>query len=220
VKPGAARLPPAPQLSMGHSGEPPWRGPSPFEDEVRDTQVVPDALTSVSPRMQRGPVEWLFRAAVVIFLAAIAIGALRWVLFPYLQEAEQPRVRQVQVQNPIAQGENPVAQGERSSVLRSANDKRILSQDEVDQLIDRGGAFFARGDVAAARLLLERAAEANDPRAALMLGATYDPNVLRGMNAVGIRPDPEQARSWYERAAQFGSREASERLSAFAQRAR
>jgi hypothetical protein len=213
VAPPAARLPPAPQLSMGHPREPPWRGPSPFEDEVGHARVAPNAPASVSPRAHAGPVEWLFRAALMIFVAAIAIGALRWGPFPRLQQVEQPRVKQVGVQN-------AVAQGEQSSALRPANNKRILSPDEVGQLIDRGEASFAQGDVAAARLLLERAAEAGDPRAALKLGATYDPTVLRGMNVVGIRPDQEQARAWYERAAEFGSREASQRLSALAERPR
>jgi TPR repeat protein len=208
-----ARLPPAPQLSMGHSREPPWRGPSPFEgfeEEVGHTPVAPNEAASVPPRAQAGPVQWLFRAALMMFVAAIAIGALRWGQFPKLPQVEQTRLEQVGVHN-------AVAQGERSSALRPTNNKRILSPNEVGQLIDRGEASLAQGDVAAARLFLERAAEAGDPRAALKLGATYDPTVLRGMNVVGIRPDPVQARAWYERAAEFGSREASQRLIALAQ---
>jgi TPR repeat protein len=117
------------------------------------------------------------------------------------------------VQTAGAQSRPPAARG-------PADKRRILSPEEVNQLINRGEASFAEGDVAAARLILERVAEAGDARAALKLGATYDPIVLRGMNVVGIRPDPEQARLWYERAVEFGSREASQRLIALAQRGR
>jgi hypothetical protein len=98
--------------------------------------------------------------------------------------------------------------------------ERILSPDELDRLINRGEAFLAQGDVAAARLVLMRAAESRDPRAALALGSTYDPNVLRKMGVVGVQPDPDQARAWYEKAAEFGSGDASQRLSALAQLAR
>ena len=53
-----------------------------------------------------------------------------------------------------------------------------------------------------------------------MLGATYDPIGLKGMGVVGILPDLEQAHAWYMRAAEFGSREASQRLMTLAQLAR
>jgi hypothetical protein len=92
--------------------------------------------------------------------------------------------------------------------------ERVLGPEEIDQLIHRGETFLAQGDVAAARLFLERAADARDPRATLMLGTTYDPDVLRRMGAVGIRPDPQQAHQWYAQAAEFGSHEARQRLAA------
>jgi hypothetical protein len=95
-----------------------------------------------------------------------------------------------------------------------------LSPADLDRLITRGEAFFDQGDFAAARLLLERAAEARDPRAALALGSTYDPNVLRRMGVVGIRPDEKQAQLWYQRAVDFGSGEAGGRLTALAQLSR
>jgi hypothetical protein len=95
-----------------------------------------------------------------------------------------------------------------------------VSSDEIDRMVSRGEAFLAQGDVSAARVVLVRAAEARDPRAALALGSTYDPTVLQRMGAVGIRPDPEKAHFWYERAAEFGSGEAGKRLTALAQLAR
>jgi hypothetical protein len=97
---------------------------------------------------------------------------------------------------------------------------RKFSADEIDRMVSRGESFLAQGDVSAARVVLVRAAEAHDPRAALALGSTYDPMVLQRMGAVGIRPDPEKAHFWYERAAEFGSGEAGKRLTALAQLAR
>jgi TPR repeat protein len=94
--------------------------------------------------------------------------------------------------------------------------QQALSSDEIEQLTHRAEAFLAQGDITAARLLLERAAEAHDARAALTLGSTYDPNVLRSMGVVGIRPDTAQAHAWYERALEFGSGEAHRRLTALA----
>jgi hypothetical protein len=94
--------------------------------------------------------------------------------------------------------------------------QQALGSEEIEQLTHRAEAFLAQGDITAARLLLERAAEAHDARAALTLGSTYDPNVLRSMGVVGIRPDTAQAHAWYERALEFGSGEAHKRLTALA----
>jgi len=98
--------------------------------------------------------------------------------------------------------------------------ERVLDPMEIAQLISRGEAFLAQGDVAAARLILERAAEAHDARAALLLGTTYDPDVLRRMGVVGIQPEPQRAQVWYAQAAEFGSREASQRLAGLTETAR
>jgi hypothetical protein len=91
-----------------------------------------------------------------------------------------------------------------------------LSAEEVDGLIHWGEKFLAQGDVATARHVLERAAQTRDARVPLMLAATYDPDGLRRMGMVGVRPDLEQAKSWYTRAAELGSPEASLRLAALA----
>ncbi|MDQ2082837.1 hypothetical protein RA307_21845 [Xanthobacteraceae bacterium Astr-EGSB] len=89
---------------------------------------------------------------------------------------------------------------------------RRLDQEEIDTLIRRGEAFILQGDFAAARLMLQRAAEAGNGRAAVMLGATYDPVMLRRVGVVGLKAEPERAREWYERAVALGSSEASARM--------
>ncbi len=89
---------------------------------------------------------------------------------------------------------------------------RQLDRDEIADLVRRGEAFIVTGDLAAARLLLQRAAEAGDARAALTLAGTYDPIVLEKLGLMGFASDIGKARSWYERAREFGSAEAPRRL--------
>jgi TPR repeat protein len=43
-------------------------------------------------------------------------------------------------------------------------------------------------------------------------GATYDPNELSRLGVLGLQPDVEAARKWYEKARQLGASEAEERL--------
>ena len=78
--------------------------------------------------------------------------------------------------------------------------------------MDRAKRLIAAGDISPARLLLERAADAQESTAALMLALTYDPNVLGTQNSRNIIPDPTMARFWYQRAAQLGSADAQRRL--------
>jgi hypothetical protein len=95
---------------------------------------------------------------------------------------------------------------------------RKLEPDEIATLLRRGEDFFANGDVAAARLMLLRAAEAGDARAALGLAATYDPIALGDGGIRGAFADPDMARTWYERAKAFGSPDAPRRLEMLASR--
>jgi len=79
---------------------------------------------------------------------------------------------------------------------------------EIAQMVKRGAELMANGDVAAARLMYQRAAEAGEAVAAFALAETYDPLVLKG----GVPPDVGLARIWYERAKDLGSTMAPERL--------
>jgi TPR repeat protein len=89
---------------------------------------------------------------------------------------------------------------------------RQIDADELATLLKRAKGFIAIGDIASARLLLERAADAKDAGAALLLAQTYDPAVLGTPDARSITPDPAAARSWYQKAARFGSLDAQQRL--------
>jgi hypothetical protein len=89
---------------------------------------------------------------------------------------------------------------------------RKLDADELATLMNRAKALLTAGDIPPARLLLERAADAQEPNAALLLAQTYDPAVLGTPDTRSITPDPATARGWYQKAARFGSLEAQARL--------
>ncbi len=94
----------------------------------------------------------------------------------------------------------------------AASPARRLDADELAALMKRAKGMIAIGDIAAARLLLERAADAQEASAALLLAQTYDPAVLGAQDTRSITPDPAAARTWYQKAAQLGSPDASQRL--------
>jgi hypothetical protein len=121
--------------------------------------------------------------------------------------------------NPAGQAQ-PQQQLNQQKLQQAQVPERSLGTEEIGRVISLGEKFLAQGDVATARSVLERAAEARDPRAALMLGATYDPEGLKTLGVVGVLPDLKQAHLWYTRAAEFGSHEATQRLAALAQLAR
>jgi TPR repeat protein len=83
-----------------------------------------------------------------------------------------------------------------------------MSPELIAALVRRGAAMLAVGDVSAARLLFERAAEGGSAAAALAAGRTYDPQTLAAIGAFGIPADPAAAARWYRRAAELGDAEA------------
>jgi hypothetical protein len=89
---------------------------------------------------------------------------------------------------------------------------RRIDPDELATLLKRAKGLLAIGDITSARLLLERAADAQEADAALMLAGTYDPQVLGTRDMRSITPDPASARLWYQKAAQLGSSDAKRRL--------
>jgi TPR repeat protein len=76
----------------------------------------------------------------------------------------------------------------------------------------QGEQLVAAGDLVAARIVFQRAAEGGDVAGAVALAATYDPTVLTSLGVVGIEGDVEKARGWYQKAESMGSAEATRRL--------
>src|SRR5690349_22094420 len=100
---------------------------------------------------------------------------------------------------------------------RAALILRSDERDRIDGLIKHGQKMVEVGYLAGARAYFKRAVEAGSGEAAVLLGATYDPAFIEKMGAQGIRPDLEQARSWYERAKQLGIADADAKLAELAQ---
>src|SRR6266702_314575 len=94
----------------------------------------------------------------------------------------------------------------------------LAAREETALLLKRGEELIAAGDIAAARLVFQRAAEARDARAALAVAATFDPIVLEKLGVLGLAAEITMARNWYERAKELGSVEAPRRLELLASR--
>jgi hypothetical protein len=98
----------------------------------------------------------------------------------------------------------------------AADAARHLDPKEIASSIKRANALIASGDIAAARLVLRRPAEAGDAHAAMALAETYDPAILKKLSVHGVMPDVTIARSWYEKAKKSGATEATQRLEVLA----
>ncbi len=86
--------------------------------------------------------------------------------------------------------------------------------DDARRFRAQGLVALAGGDVAAARAFLERAADAGDARALLVLGDAYDPATLTRLGAIGVKGDASRARDYYLRASEAGLDAARQRVAA------
>src|SRR5262245_10108435 len=123
----------------------------------------------------------------------------------------EPSTLPESIQPPVHEDEMTPAQ------LPTQLSQRQLNSDEIAVLLKRGKDLITAGDLAAARLVLRRAADANNAEAALALGATYDPLVLRDLKVYGFTGDAAMARAWYQKAAELGSSAAPRRLEMLSQ---
>ena len=140
------------------------------------------------------------RAAAATPLAAIPTGA------PAPVAVAPPAATPVAALPP-APAPEPIIPGD--AILR-------LDPSEIASALQRADNLIASGDLAAARLVLRRAANAGDARAAMTLAGTYDPVILEKLGVHGFVPDVAMARAWYEKAKKFGSAEAPRRLETLA----
>ncbi|MGX1318379.1 hypothetical protein AB7M17_001832 [Bradyrhizobium sp. USDA 377] len=128
-----------------------------------------------------------------------------------LQAQSQSQV-QVQVQGQVQSQVEAPAPAPVAAQPAPPEPARTLDADTLAGLMTRARRLISVGDIAAARLLLERAANAKDATAALLLAQTYDPAVLGTSDARSVIADAAAARDWYQRAASLGSAEARKRL--------
>lgn len=82
------------------------------------------------------------------------------------------------------------------------------------RLIPRAKALLDQGNIGAARIVLELAAEKDIAEASFMLAETYDPAVLSAWGTYGTRGELAKARELYAKAERGGISAAKERLDA------
>jgi TPR repeat protein len=111
---------------------------------------------------------------------------------------------------PVASGEGPATR----SITIAAPSTAGPASEAARRLCAQGLVAMASGDIAGARLYLERAAEAGDTRALMVLGESYDPTTLARMGALGIKGDAAKARDYYAKALAAGMGAARERMAA------
>lgn len=89
-----------------------------------------------------------------------------------------------------------------------------IADAEIRRLVARGQQLIDQRDIGAARQVLERAAESDQPPALFALAETYDPNRLADWGTIGTQADVARARSLYRKALAGGLTEADGRLKA------
>jgi hypothetical protein len=85
---------------------------------------------------------------------------------------------------------------------------------EATRLIARARALLGQGNIAAARIVLERAAETGSAKASFTLAETFDPVILSTWGTHGTRGDATKARELYTKAHAGGIQEAKDRFNA------
>jgi len=146
-------------------------------------------LTQADPGSERTNVHAL-SAAVIANARPIASA-------PEIDRAKS--LQADQIKSARAGGERPDGAGEDAAAGR---------------LVARAGILLEQGDVGAARIVLERAAERGSAQAVFALAETYDPHVLPKWSTVGTRGDVTKARELYARAVAVGNTQAKQRLEA------
>jgi hypothetical protein len=85
---------------------------------------------------------------------------------------------------------------------------------EAARLLERGNALLGEGNIGAARVVLERAAETGNAQASFKLAETYDPLVLSTWRTYGTRGDAMKARELNAKAYDGGIKAAKDRSDA------
>ncbi|PPQ18450.1 hypothetical protein CV770_15395 [Bradyrhizobium sp. AC87j1] len=107
----------------------------------------------------------------------------------------------------------PVSPATRSVEVAAPPTAAVKNEAEA-RLIPRARALLDQGNIGAARIVLELAAEKDIAQASFMLAETYDPAVLSAWGTYGTRGEAAKARELYAKAYGGGIREAKERLDA------
>jgi hypothetical protein len=107
---------------------------------------------------------------------------------------------------PTEEAREPALPAPAGQVLSAADQQR------AQRAMKKANEELEAGNVSAARLLYEYAADVGLAQAAMALAATFDADELAKLSVRGVAPDPKEARRWYERARQLGAADAAQRI--------
>jgi chromosome segregation ATPase len=113
-----------------------------------------------------------------------------------------------QRKNDAPSAKDSTASSKAVTVGQIAGDKPVDAEAIAARLVARGSALVGHGDIGAARLVLERAADMGSAQASFALAETYDPFILRKWGTYGTLADASRARDLYAKAEAGGIKQA------------
>jgi hypothetical protein len=187
--------------------------PSASQVDQTATAVTPADL----PAIAQGQVDWPeIRLSTSSKLVQLQFDERELLEAPSVSEPRE--LRPLEQQEIVAPSVLPISTHQRgdqeqiTAAPKFSLAQNKLNQEQIDFYLTRGKELMANGDLVAARIVLRRAAEANDAESALALAATYDPLVLRELKAPALMADVAMARALYDKAKELGSTVALRRL--------
>jgi hypothetical protein len=112
---------------------------------------------------------------------------------------------------------NQVKQAAEAAAAEQPAAAEAQGSPEAARLLARANGLLGQGNIGAARIVLERAAETGSAQASFMLAETYDPVILSTWETYGTRGDAAKARELYAKAHVGGVQEAKDRFNALGQ---
>jgi type II secretory pathway predicted ATPase ExeA len=173
-------------------------------DSMITAKTVSAAMGPATPRPRRQPSRPPGVAGRAMQVVAVGLLVLGSAVFLY--RGLSGRLNPV-TSKPITLESSPVAVPS-PAPPPPARQAESLPPGLMAALVKRGDQSLALGDIAAARLLYQRAAEAGSAPAAIALAKTYDPNYT----APGSKPDPAHAAEWYRKGIALGDSRAADLL--------
>lgn len=120
----------------------------------------------------------------------------------YLSRIKPPQKNTAETAPSTQSGGSVPSQTSPATIVRRSEVRDVA---RIVSWVERGQAMLDEGNVASGRLLLKRAAEYGDPRGAIALGGSYDPNIMKWDAESGIVAEPLTARRWYLEAKALGA---------------
>jgi hypothetical protein len=183
--------------------------------KIADTSIVPPAdfigvmnlTVALHDSDAAAPVNGFVRLSWMLANPGNAIG---------VSASAAPRSPESPAAAPQQPQQQPAGSLEPAGTARAESPMREIDPNEVADYVRRAQQLMADGDLQAARLLLLRATEAHDARAALALANSFESMPLKQLGATDPEPDPAQARIWYQKAREWGAPGAKDQFDALA----